>query len=137
MADNTLSQTSKKNRKKLKTLKRHVNQLCNDVLTPLCNADKEIQLSSDFVDDIESFAGYARFLHLSPIIVTRKSSALIVLASELEYRSSETWHGRVTGADDDRDNLTMLSEGIKNAVDAFVVSHHFTTCIIFTLIPPI
>ena len=62
--------------------------------------------------DIESFAGYTRFL----ILVTRKSRELIVLASELECRSSQTWPGRVIGADDERDDLTLLSEGIKNSV---------------------
>ena len=98
------------------------------MLTPLCNADKDMELPSEFVDDIESFAGYARFLHVSPMLVTRKSSELIVLASELECRSSRFWPRRVIGADDDRDDLTMLSEGIKNAVDGFVVSLHYTTC---------
>ena len=92
-----------------------------------------MELSSGFVDDIESFAGYARFLHVSPMLVTRKSSELIVLASELEYRSSRSWTRRVIGADDERDDLTLLSEGIKNAVDGFVVSCH-CTCNIFILV---
>ena len=92
-----------------------------------------MELPSGFVDDIESFAGYARFLHLSPMLVTRKSSELIVLASELECRSSRFWPRRVIGADDDRDDLTMLSEGIKNVVDGFAVSCH-CTCNIFMLV---
>ena len=102
------------------------------MLTPLCNADKDMELSSEFVDDIESFVGYTSFLHISPILVTRKSSELIVLASESECRSTRTWPRRVIGADDDRDDL--LSEGIKNAVDGFVVSRHCTTCSTFMLV---
>ena len=94
------------------------------MLTPLCNADKDIQLPSEFVDDIESFAGYARFLHLSPFLITRKYSELTVLASELECRSSRFWPRRVIGADDDRDDLSMLSEGIKNAVEGCIESEH-------------
>ena len=92
-----------------------------------------MELPYEFVGDIESFAGYTRFLHISPILVTRKSRELIVLASELECRSSQTWPGRVIGADDDRDDLTLLSEGIKNAVVGFVVSCH-CTCNIFMLV---
>ena len=87
-----------------------------------------MELPSVFVDDIESFAGYARFLHVSPMLIIRKYSELILLASELECRSSRTCPRRVIGANDERDDLTLLSEGIKNAVDGFVVSSHCTTC---------
>ena len=94
---------------------------------------KDMELPSEFVDDIESFTGYARFLHISPILVTRKSRELIVLASELECRSSRTWPGRVIGADDERDDLALLSEGIKNTVVGFVVRSHCTSCSISML----
>ena len=52
-------QTSKKNMKKLRNLKQHVQRLCKDVLTPLSNVYKDIALPSVFEEDITIFVGYA------------------------------------------------------------------------------
>ena len=55
LAYQVLPQTSKKNTKKLETLKQHIDQLCTGVLTPLCNADKDVELPSELEDDIGQF----------------------------------------------------------------------------------
>ena len=123
--------------KKLLALKRHVEQLCEDVLTPLSDMDKDMELPSKFEDEIKTFEKYAEFQHVSPILVTCQSSELNVLISNLDCRSPRGWFRRVISADDDRDDLTVLSEGIKNAVDGLTVSHHCMGSSNFMLITPI
>ena len=52
-------QTSKKNKKKLETLKEHIDQLCTGVLTPMCKADKDLELPQELKDSIDIFIAYA------------------------------------------------------------------------------
>ena len=59
LANHALPQTSKKNDKKLETLKENIDQLCTGVLTPLCNADKAVELPSELEDSINIFIAYA------------------------------------------------------------------------------
>ena len=135
--DHMLSQTTKKNMKKLLALSRHVEQLCDEVLIPLSTIDEDMELPSEFENDIKTFQTYAEFQHVSPILVTCQPSELDELISNLECPSPQGWFRRVIGADDDRDDLTMLSEGIKNAVDGLTVSHHCMGSSNFMLITPI
>ena len=59
MTNYVISQSSKKNTEKLQMLKQNVKQLCKDVLTPLCSADKDMELPSEFRDGIDIFIEYA------------------------------------------------------------------------------
>ena len=54
-----LPQKSKKNNRKLQMLKEHIEKLCTDVLTPLCNTGKDIELPSELKDNIDTFVAYA------------------------------------------------------------------------------
>ena len=122
LADHVLLQTSRKNMKKLQNLKQHVQRLCKDVLTPLSKVDRDIELPSEFEEDIKIFAKYVAFKLVSLIFVACHSREMIELANNLQFRSSRSLPRRVIGADDDRDELTMLSERIKNAVDGITGS---------------
>ena len=51
---------------------------------------------------------------------------MIELEKDLQSRSSRGLLRRVTSADNDQDELTMISERIKNAVDGITVSYHCT-----------
>ena len=59
--DHVLSQTSKKNMEKLQNLKKRVEQLCEEVLKPLSTIDRDMELTSTFMDDIKTFGKYAEF----------------------------------------------------------------------------
>lgn len=126
MADHVLSQTSNTNKKKIKKLGEHVTQLCTDVLAPLYGAADDMELPSALVDDIETFSKYAEFYYFSSVFLTCRSSELRALTVDLEDRSAQGWPRRVLGADGHRDELTILSEGIKNVVDRLMVSRHCT-----------
>ena len=111
--------------KKLLALKRHVEQLCEDVLTPLSDMDKDMELPSKFQDEIKTSEKYAEFQYVSPLLVTcQYSSELNALVSNLKCRPPRGFLRRIIEADDDRDDLTLLSEGIKNAFAVLTVSHH-------------
>ena len=64
MTDLVLSQMSNANKKKMEKLKRQVDRLCNDVLTPLYNADKGIELPSSLVKDTQSLLRYIPFYNI-------------------------------------------------------------------------
>ena len=111
--------------KKFLELKLHVEKLSEEVLIPLSGIDKNMKLPSEFEDAIKTFEKYAEFQHASPILVTcQYSSELNELVSKLKYRPRRGLLRRMTEADDDRDDLTLLSEGIKNAIAVLTVSHH-------------
>ena len=59
MTNHVLSKTSKKNTKKLQMLKQNVKQLCKDVVIPLYNAGKDMELPSELKDGIDIFIQYA------------------------------------------------------------------------------
>ena len=125
LTDHVPPQTSKKNMKKLLELKLHVEKLSEEVLIPLSSIDKNMRLPSEFEDAIKTFEKYAEFQYVSPILVTcQYSSELNALVSNLKCRPPRRLFRRMIEADDDRDDLTLLSEGIKNAIAVLTVSCH-------------
>ena len=99
------------------------------VSIPLNNVDKEL-LPPDLVCDITTFIRFAGLYYIydSFIYVTHRSSKLNNLAIGIKNIPPPKWHKRVVRiirADQDREELAMLSDGIKNAVDELMVSHHF------------
>ena len=124
LTDHVPPQTSKKNMKKLLELKLHAEKL-SEVLTPLSGIDKNIKLPSEFENAIKTFEKYAEFQHVKPILVIcQYSSELNALVSNLKCRPPQGFLRRMIEADDDRDDLTLLSEGIKNAIAVLTVSCH-------------
>ena len=99
------------------------------MLTPLNNVDKDVELPPELVRDIDAFTRFAGLYYDSFILVTHRSSNLNKLAIDLEDVLPPKWYKRmvrIIRADQDREELTMLSDGIKSAVDELLVSHHFS-----------
>ena len=114
-------------------LKQRVDRLCNDVLIPMSSADKDIKLPSDIMD----FIKHVEFQRVSPTLVTCRFRELCDLKIKLVNQLSQSRLIQVIDADRDKDELTMLSDGINNAVDSLLVSYHCTRYTDFMLMNPV
>ena len=103
-------------------------RLVNAVLTPLNNVDADMELPPELINDITTFIRFAGSYYDSFIRVTHRSSNLNTLAIDVKDIPPSKWYKRVVRiirADQDREELAMLSDGIKNVVDELQVSHQF------------